>query len=98
MPDEMADAVRTSAVKLSDDRWTDLGLGPALVGAYGDEVIVAISDAEPGPDDVGFMLRFNANPLPLATEARLWGRACVGSQFARAVIAPLVTNVMGKPR
>jgi hypothetical protein len=63
--------------------------GPALVAAYGGEILFAVSDVEPTSDDVGFMLRFDASPLPVASQAKLWARACQGGRYARAVIAPL---------
>ena len=82
-------AVRTKTVHLSQETWTDVGRGPALLGALGDAIQFVLSDAEPDADEGGFRLRYEAAPLPLATSARIWARAFAGSRYARAVIAPL---------
>ncbi len=82
--------VRTMSVKLSEDKWVSVGEGPSLVGAWGTEILFAISDVEPGLEDVGFILRLEAPPLPVDTQARLWARASLGgARFARVVVAPL---------
>jgi hypothetical protein len=86
----MSDSERsTKAVKLSDDRWTDLGRGPAIVGAYGSEILFAAGDVEPAVDDIGLVLRFDASPLPVQAQTRLWAKACFGGRNTRAVVLPL---------
>ena len=37
----------TRDIKLSSDRWTEAGSGPMLIGAHGDHVLFAVSDAAP---------------------------------------------------
>jgi len=85
--------VQTKGVRLLEDKWLPIGQGPSLVGAYGAEILLAISDVEPSLDDVGFTLRLEAAPLPVATQARLWGRAVLGGgRYARALVAPLMIS------
>ena len=81
--------VRTLAVRLSDDKWADLGRGPALIGAYGAEMLVAASDVAPMADDIGLLLRFDASPLLVQTQAKLWAKACFGGRNTRAVVLPI---------
>jgi hypothetical protein len=81
--------VRTVAVRLSDDKWADLGRGPALVGAYGAEILFASGDVAPAVDDIGLLLRFDASPLPVQTQSRLWAKACFGGRNTRAVVLSL---------
>jgi hypothetical protein len=70
----------TTATKLSDDKWTSIGQGPAIVGAYGSEILFAAGDIEPGADDIGLVLRFDAPPLQVQAQIRLWaGRASAGA-------------------
>jgi hypothetical protein len=79
----------TTATKLSDDKWTSIGQGPAIVGVYGSEILFAAADVEPGADDVGLVLRFDAPPLPVQAQIRLWARACFGGRNTRAIVLPL---------
>jgi hypothetical protein len=80
----------TKVVKISDDRWTDLGVGPALLGANGDEIYFRLGEKEPAPEDpFGFIQRFDATPVMIPTRVRIWGRACLGGRYARAVVASL---------
>jgi hypothetical protein len=79
----------TTATKLSDDKWTSIGQGPAIVGAYGSEILFAAADVEPGANDVGLVLRFDAPPLPVHAQIRLWARACFGGRNTRAIVLPL---------
>jgi hypothetical protein len=79
----------TTATKLSDDKWTSIGQGPAIVGAYGSEILFAAGDIEPGADDIGLVLRFDAPPLQVQAQIRLWARACFGGRNTRAVVLPL---------
>jgi hypothetical protein len=85
--EEMGD--RTVAVSLVEDRWREIGRGPAIVGAYGSEILFAIAADEPAASDIGLMLRFDMPPLSVQTQHRLWARACIGSRNPRAVVAPL---------
>jgi hypothetical protein len=56
-------AARTVTVKVSDDRWTRLGEGPAIVGVHGSEIMFATGDVEPSGDDVGLLVRFDGSPM-----------------------------------
>lgn len=88
--EEGAVVVRTKVIKLSEDEWTAIGQGPSLVAAYGAEILFVVSDVEPALEDIGFVLRLDAPPLPVATQATIWGRACLGcGRHARVVLAPL---------
>ena len=40
----MAGACTTKAERLVEEKWADLGLGPALISAFGAELLLAISD------------------------------------------------------
>jgi hypothetical protein len=80
--------VATRAVRLAEDSWADLGQGPALVSAFGAELLLSIADVEPDAAAVGFMLRYDHPPLLVASSSRLWARACPGGR-ARAIVAPL---------
>lgn len=78
----------TRDIKLSSDRWTEAGSGPMLIGAHGDHVLFAVSDAAPC-GDVGFLQRFDAPPTVLTTTSRIWARATLGGRYGRAVVAAL---------
>jgi hypothetical protein len=80
--------VATSAVRLAEDSWADLGQGPALVSAFGAELLLSIADVEPDAAAVGFMIRYDHPPLPVASSSRLWARACPGGR-PWAIVAPL---------
>jgi len=80
--------VATRAVRLAEDSWADLGQGPALVSAFEAELLLSIADVEPDAAAVGFMLRYDHPPLPVASSSRLWARACPGGR-PRAIVAPL---------
>jgi hypothetical protein len=80
--------VATRAVRLAEDNWADLGQGPALVSAFGVELLLSIADVGPDAEAVGFMLRYDHPPLPVASSSRLWARACPGGH-PRAIVAPL---------
>jgi hypothetical protein len=82
------DVATTRAVRLAEDSWADLGQGPALVSAFGAELLLSIADVEPDATAVGFMLRYDHPPLPVASSSRLWARACPGGR-PRAIVAPL---------
>ena len=84
----MAGVCTTRAEWLVEDKWADLGPGPALISAFGAEVLLAISNSEPAPAAIGFMLRYDHAPLPVASSSSLWARACPGGR-ARAIVAPL---------
>jgi len=86
----------TRAVRLAEDRWADLGPGPALVSAFGAELLLSITDVEPEADQIGFMLRYDQAPLPVMSSARLWARACPGGR-ARAIVAPLDSVSFASP-
>ena len=58
----MAGVCTTRAEWLVEDKWADLGPGPALISAFGAEVLLAISDSEPAPAAIGFMLRYDHRP------------------------------------
>lgn len=79
----------TKVVRLVDDEWTDLGRGPAMVAAYGAEMVFRSGEDAPAPEDVGMVLRFDASPLPVQTQGRLWGKACHLARNTRAVVLPL---------
>jgi hypothetical protein len=80
----------TRVVKIGDDRWTDLGMGPALLGAYGDEIYFRLGETEPAAEDpIGLIQRFDATPAVIPTRVRIWGRACLGGRYASAVVASL---------
>jgi hypothetical protein len=89
MSDKEATAGRTTATSLSEDRWKEIGRGPAIVGAYGSEILFAAGADEPAADDIGLLLRFDTPPLPVQTRHRLWAKACFGARNARAVVLPL---------
>ncbi len=80
--------VATRAVRLAEERWSDLGPGPALVSAFGAELLLSIADGEPAADTIGFMIRYDQAPLPVMSSSRLWARACPGAR-TRAIVAPL---------
>jgi hypothetical protein len=80
--------VATRAVRLAEDRWSDLGVGPALVSAFGAEMLLSIADVEPAADAIGFMIRYDQGPLPVMSSSRLWARACPGVR-SRAIVASL---------
>ena len=80
--------VATRAVRLAEERWSDLGAGPALVSAFGAELLLSIADVEPAADAIGFMIRYDQAPLSVMSSSRLWARACPGAR-ARAIVAPL---------
>jgi hypothetical protein len=82
-------AARTVTVKVSDDRWTRLGEGPAIVGVHGSEIMFATGDVEPSGDDVGLLVRFDGSPIPVQTQIGLWAKACFGVRNARAVVLPV---------
>jgi hypothetical protein len=84
----MAGVCTTRAERLVEEKWADLGPGPALVSAFGAELLLAISDSEPVADAIGFMLRYDHPPLLVASTSRLWARACPGGR-PRAIVAPL---------
>jgi hypothetical protein len=89
MSGKEATAGRTTTVSLSEDRWKEIGRGPAIVGAYGSEILFAAGADQPAPDDIGLLLRFDAPPLPVQAQTRLWAKACFGGRFARAVVVPI---------
>jgi hypothetical protein len=70
----MAGVRTTRSERLVEEKWADLGPGPALISAFGAELLLAISDAEPVADAIGFMLRYDHPPLPVMTSSRLWAR------------------------
>jgi hypothetical protein len=71
--------------------WVAVGMAPALLGAFGDELTFVIAEQAPDPDAAGFILRFGSSPVVIPAHGRIWARASVGSRNARAVIASLVT-------
>ena len=72
----MAGACTTKAERLVEEKWADLGLGPALISAFGAELLLAISDSEPDAAAIGFLVRYDHPPLPIMSSSRLWARAC----------------------
>jgi hypothetical protein len=84
----IAGVCTTRAERLVEEKWADLGPGPALISAFGAELLLAISDAEPVADAIGFMVRYDHPPLPVMSSSRLWARACPGGR-PRAIVAPL---------
>jgi hypothetical protein len=86
---------QTRNVFLTDDTWTDLGEGPALLGAYGEELYYSVGETSPTPDEIGFLARFGSNPVMIPAHARIWARAQFGGRHARAVIATLSGNADG---
>jgi hypothetical protein len=84
----MAGVCTTRAELLVEEKWADLGPGPALISAFGAELLFAISDSEPDAAALGFMLRYDHPPLPVMSSSRLWARACPGGR-PRAIVAPL---------
>jgi hypothetical protein len=91
----MAGVCTTRAERLVEEKWADLGPGPALISAFGAELLLAISDAEPVADAIGFMIRYDHPPLPVASSSRLWARACPGGR-PRAIVAPLDSLGLGR--
>jgi hypothetical protein len=79
----------TKVVKLSEDSWADLGRGPAMVAAYGAEMVFRSGEDTPAANDVGMLLRFDASPLSVPTRGRLWAKACFAARNTRAVVLPL---------
>jgi hypothetical protein len=81
----------TKAIPLNKDgAWVVVGMGPALLGAYGDELTFVVAEQAPDPDDAtGFIIRFGSSPVVVPAHGRIWARASVGSRHARAIIAPL---------
>jgi hypothetical protein len=76
--------------------WVAVGMAPALLGAFGDELTFVIAEQAPDPDDAaGFILRFGSSPVVIPAHGRIWARASVGSRNARAVIATLSGNADG---
>jgi hypothetical protein len=82
---------QTRSVPLTD-AWVDLGEGPALLGAYGEELYYSVGEASPTPDEIGFLARFGSNPVVIPERSRIWARAQLGGRHARAVIATLSGN------
>jgi hypothetical protein len=85
--------IASKAISLDKSgEWVPVGMAPALLGAFGDELTFVIAEQAPDPDDrAGFILRFGSSPVVIPTHGRIWARASVGSRNARAVIAPLAT-------
>jgi hypothetical protein len=70
--------------------WVAVGMAPAVLGAYGDELTFVLAEHAPDPDDAaGFILRFGSSPVVIPGNGRIWARASVGSRHAHAIIAPL---------
>ena len=72
-----------------------LGLGPALISAFGAELLLAICRLEPDAAAIGFLVRYDHPPLPIMSSSRLWARACPGGR-PRAIVAPLDLLGLGR--
>ena len=87
----------TRSFSLTSGDWTDLGSGPAFLGAHGDELYFAIGEDPPPRDEVGHIVRFESNPVVIAAQERIWARALPGGRYARAVITALESVGAGSP-
>lgn len=63
----------TRSFSLTSGDWTDLGSGPAFLGAHGDELYFAIGEDPPPRDEVGHIVRFESNPVVIAAQERILG-------------------------
>jgi hypothetical protein len=84
----IAPRVETKRIRLTHDKWTELGQGPVHIGAAGGEIYYSLADEEPIAD-VGFLLRFDDPAISVPTRSRTWGRACLSNVYASVVVAPL---------
>jgi hypothetical protein len=64
----------TAITALSEDEWTSLGSGPAMIGAIG--------AAQPSPASVGFTIHSAYAPVQIAATGTLWARALMPNVLA----------------
>jgi hypothetical protein len=67
---------------LSEDEWTSLGAGPALVGAFGGDLLLVSAAAQPSPASIGFLVHCAGAPVNIAATDTLWARACMPGSTA----------------
>jgi hypothetical protein len=86
----------TRNVRLTDAGWEDLGSGPALLSAHGDEIYFALGRVAPS-DEIGHILRFESNPVKILAEERIWARSLPGGRYARAIVTGTESALGGSP-
>jgi hypothetical protein len=72
----------TVIAALSEDEWTSLGAGPALVGAFGGDLLLVSAAAQPSPASIGFLVHCAGAPVNIAATDTLWARACMPGSTA----------------
>jgi hypothetical protein len=72
----------TVTVALSEGEWTSLGAGPALVGAYGGDLLLVSAVAQPAAASVGFEVHCAGAPVQIQATGTLWARALMPGSTA----------------
>ena len=89
LPEE-AMAVATVKVTLSSSTWTDLGVGPLLLNAGGNQVVYAISDTTPVIVQQGFALPTDKNET-VNTASHVWAMAAT-PYAAFVIVSPVAAT------
>jgi hypothetical protein len=74
----------TAITALSENEWTSLGAGPALVGAIDGDLLLVSAAAQPAPASVGFTIHCAGAPVQIQATGTLWARALMPN--AQAVV------------
>jgi hypothetical protein len=77
----MSDTVVTP---LSETAWISIGIGPALIGAYGGDLLLVSAAEQPAAASVGFTVHCVGAPVQIQATGTLWARALMPS--AQAVV------------
>lgn len=77
-------ATATNIVSLNSTTYTDLGVGPILLGANGGNIIYQVADSQPSANSVGYVERSGDPPASIQTTSHIWA---IGANGGNAVVS-----------